>query len=369
MYKNVSTYGKLDSFSLWYKSIHGYAILCVCLVAMPLILINIIVLTRKHMLSSTNAILTALAISDFIIMLIHIPTAVKYHCIVETSIFEITNTMISTKCDYFWTAYDLLFVHLNQTLHSTSIWLTVLLAFYRYVYVSHNKIGKTLCTPIEKTNIAILVTFFFCICISIPSYMCLKIKEITNINESNVYYKLTRTDNARRSDGLLFRIALFIQAFCVKLIPCILLIVFSSLLFYAVRKNPILETKIHVIRRDKPEKVKLKMVEEYRRINIMLVLVCFLFFITEFPQGVLAIMSLINHSKDFHSEVYMKLDDVIDIIALTNNAINFILYCRMSCIFRKTFEKIFYDPLNIRYHKIKSILSDNIAKESLTNTI
>ena len=352
MNRNVSS--SLDLFSSSFKLIHGYAILLVCLVAMPLILINIIVLTRKRMLSSTNSILTALAISDFIIMLIHIPTAVKYNCIVETSIFEITNTTQLTKCDYFWTTYDLIFVHLNQTFHSTSIWLTVLLAIFRYIYVWHNKFGKRLCTR-KNSNIAIMITLFFCILISIPSYMCLKIKEIktnNNNNESSLkqYYKLTRTEYARRSDGLLFRSALFIQAFCIKLIPCILLIIFSSLLFYSVRKNP--KKQLYSVNRNKREK-------EYRRTNIMLVLVCFLFFVTEFPQGVLAIMSLINHSKDFHSEIYMKFDDVIDIIALINNAINFILYCRMSSAFRRTFKETFFKCkfFASKYKKINNLIT------------
>jgi hypothetical protein len=355
---NVSS--SLDLFSSSFKSIHGYAILVVCLIAMPLILINIIVLTRKRMLSSTNSILTALAISDFIIMLIHIPIGVKYHCIVETSIFEISNTTSSTKCDYFWTAYDLMFVHLNQTLHSTSIWLTVMLAIFRYIYVWHNKLGKRLCTR-KNSNLAIIFTLFFCILISIPSYMCLKIKEIQGNNDDGSrkkYYKLTRTEYARRSDGLLFRSALFIQAFCIKLIPCILLIIFSSLLFYSVRKNPIINNtkKKFSVCSIRSEKEKLK---EYRRTNIMLVLVCFLFFITEFPQGVLAIMSLIYHSKDFHSEIYMKFDDVIDIIALINNAINFILYCRMSSAFRRTFKDTFFKfgLSESKYKKIKNLLN------------
>jgi hypothetical protein len=91
----------------------------------------------------------------------------------------------------------------------------------------------------------------------------------------------------------------------------------------------------------------------------MLVLVCFLFFITEFPQGVLAIMSLIYHSKDFHSEIYMKFDDVIDIIALINNAINFILYCRMSSAFRRTFKDTFFKfgLSESKYKKIKNLLN------------
>ncbi|ESO11149.1 hypothetical protein HELRODRAFT_194885 [Helobdella robusta] len=71
------------------------------------------------------------------------------------------------------------------------------------------------------------------------------------------------------------------------------------------------------------------------RTTKMLVAVVVLFLITEFPQGVLMLFS--GFSETFKDEVYLPLGDFIDIIALINNAINFILYCTMSKQFRDTF--------------------------------
>ena len=367
MYRNGASFASLDSFSLWYRSIHSYAILVVCLVAMPFIFFNIIVLTRKHMQSSTNAILTALAVSDFLIMLIHVPTSVKFQCILENSIFETTNGNLTTKCDLFWTVYDLFFIHMNQTLHSISIWLTVLLAFFRYVYICHNKIGKRLCTR-AKTNIAIVLTHFFCILLCVPSYMLLKIKPIkskmtandilftngTTILPVKKLYKLTISDLNVKSNGFIFRLTFFTQAICVKLIPCILLVSLSSLLIRSIHVSIENNKRLISLRRKKRESEKSK---EQRRTNIMLVLVCFLFFLTEFPQGILAIMSIIFESNDFHSNVYMKLDDIMDMSALINNAINFFVYCRMSHVFRKTFKNIFCATLNLKYKKINNMIN------------
>ena len=72
--ENFENYTRLDYFSDWYGSIHGYTSLVVCLLGVALNFFNIIVLTRKHMISSTNAILTALAVSDFMAMIVYIPT-------------------------------------------------------------------------------------------------------------------------------------------------------------------------------------------------------------------------------------------------------------------------------------------------------
>jgi len=44
----------------------------------------------------------------------------------------------------------------------------------------------------------------------------------------------------------------------------------------------------------------------------------------------------------FVSQIYMALGDLLDILALINNGINFILYCSMSKQFRDTFVSVFH---------------------------
>ncbi len=71
----------------------------------------------------------------------------------------------------------------------------------------------------------------------------------------------------------------------------------------------------------------------------MLLVVVFLFLLTEFPQGILNLLSgILAH---FVEEVYWPLGDLVDILALINNCVNFILYCSMSKQFRDTFIDIF----------------------------
>lgn len=75
------------------------------------------------------------------------------------------------------------------------------------------------------------------------------------------------------------------------------------------------------------------------RTTRMLLVVVVLFLVTEFPQGVINLLSgVLDH---FVGEVYMALGDLLDILALINNGINFILYCTMSKQFRDTFVHCF----------------------------
>lgn len=73
---------------------------------------------------------------------------------------------------------------------------------------------------------------------------------------------------------------------------------------------------------------------------IVSVAVLLLFLITEIPQGVLGLLSGIL-GRCFFKNCYHQLGELMDILALINGAINFILYCSMSRQFRDTFSKMF----------------------------
>ena len=65
----------------------------------------------------------------------------------------------------------------------------------------------------------------------------------------------------------------------------------------------------------------------------MLLVIIVMYIVTEIPQVFVIIMSAM--SKNFFRNVYMLLADTLDMIALVNNAINFVLYCTMSQQFRE----------------------------------
>lgn len=76
------------------------------------------------------------------------------------------------------------------------------------------------------------------------------------------------------------------------------------------------------------------------RTTRMLVAILLLFLLTEFPSGILVLLSGIIGDK-FFQQVYTPLGELLDILALINSAINFILYCSMSAVFRQTFVELF----------------------------
>ncbi|RWS20679.1 class A rhodopsin-like G-protein coupled receptor GPRmys [Leptotrombidium deliense] len=73
----------------------------------------------------------------------------------------------------------------------------------------------------------------------------------------------------------------------------------------------------------------------------MLLGVLILFLLTESPTGILVLVAGIV-GEAFFLNVYKPLGEILDLLALVNSAVNFVLYCSMSKQFRQTFAKLFF---------------------------
>jgi len=142
----------------------------------------------------------------------------------------------------------------------------------------------------------------------------------------------------------------WIQAILVKLVPCTGLTILSVLLVHTMKAA---EAKRQTLSGGRANSCKSKEMsggnsrrgsrnsrnQKTNRTTRMLLVVVALFLLTEFPQGVINLLSGVL-GNDFIVEVYMMLGDVLDILALINNGINFILYCAMSKQFRDSFIRV-----------------------------
>ncbi|KAE9524561.1 hypothetical protein AGLY_014611 [Aphis glycines] len=106
-----------------YVHYHGYASLLVCAFGSVANVLNIAVLTRKEMVSPTNAILTGLAVADLLVMVEYVPFA--YHMYLRP-----TNYPRADRFSYNWSLFVLLHSDFSQAFHTISIWLTVTLAVW-----------------------------------------------------------------------------------------------------------------------------------------------------------------------------------------------------------------------------------------------
>ncbi|KAI0230162.1 Sex peptide receptor, partial [Lamellibrachia satsuma] len=325
----------LYEFSREYATYHGYIAAIACLWGIVANIANIVVLTRKNMLSSTNMILTWLAVADLLTMTSYFPVSIHFYILKHPQL-EFPATF-----SHSWIQFMLFHINFTVVCHTIAIWLTIMLATFRYLFICYSAHSITMCS-MRRTKLAILAVYIITTIMCVPNYLLTSIitrQIVVPLDNANVTDSTAQTyymfvDSALAAT-MVNTVNYWIQAFLVKLIPCMLLTVLTILLLLAMHRAKRRRMRLKSQgRKDESERA-----QEHNRTTRMLLAVVVLFLISELPQGILTLCSIFI--VDFFNDVYWPLGDLLDIMALLNNSINFILYCTMSRQFRNTFTHIF----------------------------
>lgn len=362
----------LEHIAQGYKDIHGYLSLVVCLFGTIANILNIVVLTRKEMNGSPiNRILTGIAVADMLVMVEYIPFTI--HMNLWTSGRE-------PEEQYSWNWAALLWFHVNFSIviHAVSIFLTLTLAVWRFIMIRFHTLAPIYCT-MERCKIVILCAYVFPFFLTIPNYLAMTIKTNVPKGTNATTYLLNWSEMANANDKLLYRANIWLYSFILKLVPCIVLTLITGFLIRVLYKAEERSARLKnggghapptnyrrpsemppsaAAKHDPHGSVRLP--NGYRggapkgpstatssrkrsidRTTRLLIAILILFLATEFPQGILGMLSAVHGVQYFH-DCYIPLGDVWDAMALINSAINFILYCIMSKQFRRTFVETFH---------------------------
>ncbi|XP_055355871.1 G-protein coupled receptor dmsr-1-like [Paramacrobiotus metropolitanus] len=363
-----------------YVRIHGYLALIISVFGILSNLINIAVLTRRSMITPTNAILTALAIVDVLVMMTYVPFAIHQY-ILKLSL------PIAEWRSYSWMAFTFFNIHFTIVCHTISVWLTITLAVFRYFAVTFPNKVATYCS-MERALMAIAAAWICTAIMCTPSYLSVQVGvvEDTELLEHmyqtgyNVtMYRIDESDLSLKNGHIPRIISFYAFSVLAKLVPCFVLTYLSIRLVQALiqaeqrrfqLKNPngvqqprrptipsapssangpnCVANPTETTRFLAPPPAKPVVQHGPQgggrpagrdRTTRMLLAILVFFLITEFPSGLVALLSCF--SVDFFGNVYVPLGDLMDILALINSSVNFILYCSMSRQFRKTFCHMF----------------------------
>lgn len=315
----------LDAFHTRYVFIHGWASILVCVFGSIANSLNIAVLTRKEMISPTNAILTGLAVADLLVMLEYIPYAVHSYLYLQPSRDRFT---------YGWALFVLFHALFGQVFHTISIWLTVTLAVWRYIAVTHPQKNREWCS-FRRSVVAIVSAYLFCPVICVPLYVTTSITESTRIIDNDGMFSNASLFNATDlpegvTNGTVFRVVLsknavalnfWMYSVVIKLIPCVALTVLSLRLILALveaKKRRKKLSQAAIVKEEvtseccsgkKRKRKSTRQMDKERqtdRTTKMLLAILLLFLLTEFPQGVLGLLSVVLGTT-FFDNCYVKL--------------------------------------------------------------
>ena len=319
----------LQTIGVWYGKWHGYISLVICAIGIILNLINIVVLTRKKMQTPINCILTWLAVFDIATMASYVPFAYHFYC--RYSTFFIS----SDKNSKSWMTFLLVYLNFSATTHTISIWLAVALAILRHRHLHSPAKGSiTRMRRLIRARVVVCVIVCVSILIMIPNYVIHKLEKIEMRNNKSMYVFEDWNLGSEHTKPLT-TLALIMYSVLAKILPSLLIMLYGGLLLKTLSKT------IKVKRRLSEGGASLSYQRNRNpsRTTTMLLTVIVLFLVTELPQGILILCSIFLDK--FFEHIYIPLGDVMDILALINNAINFVLYCTMSQEFRRTFVKLF----------------------------
>ncbi|NP_001280662.1 probable G-protein coupled receptor B0563.6 isoform X1 [Tribolium castaneum] len=325
---------KLKHWSQIYaKHVHPYLAIVVCLIGIITNITNVVVLTRKEMVCTpVNRILTSLATTDIFLMVDYIPY-VYYHYLVLPKTLDFP---------FIGAVYMLFHVHFTQTLHTTSICLTLLLAVWRYLALRYPNKKRILCSEFRCT-LGISLSFILPVILSIPTYVTFTIRR-REILEDNVTYILYHTDlrESFKYDRLYLQGLFWVYGVFLKLLPCVFLTVITFWLIKTLLKAKKQRQVVRTYDQANEIEIDCRLSKSERcanRTTKMLVIVLFLFLITEIPQGIFALLIGIK-GKQLFLKCYQIYGELMDIFALVSGAVSFILYCRMNTMFRITFGQL-----------------------------
>lgn len=319
----------LEHFSVMYGSWHGYVSLLICAIGIPLNVINIIVLTRKNMQTPINCILTWLAAADMATMISYVPFAFHFYCRFSA------NTLSAEKNNWLWMHFLLIYLNFSGTAHTIAIWLAVALAIIRHNHLHSPAKGNiTRIRRLIRSRLVVCIVVFTSVILLIPNYLSHSLKEVEFSDNKTGYVFEDWELNSKQARPIRL-ISLIIYGALAKLLPCALIIVFGTLLLRTLNKT--IENRrrlsVHGVT------ISARRHSDPSRTTVMLLVVIVLFLITELPQGILIMCCIFI--ENFFENIYIPLGDLMDILALLNNSINFVLYCTMSEEFRRTFLNLF----------------------------
>lgn len=302
-----------NDFNHWYSGLHGYVSVLVCLFGSVANTLNIAVLTRREMVSPTNAILTGLAVADLLVMLEYIPYAFHMY-------WPHSSRSRREQFSYPWACFVYFHSLFGQICHTVSIFLTVTLAVWRYIAIAHPQTNRRWCN-MRVTAITIILSYAICPLICLPIAFSFYIStqeqlltasgqfasEVANASSLDPP-PINTTIYTLDIDPSMMSTIFLIYSVVIKLIPCIALTLLSSKLILVLLETKKRRQQLMKSGRDgegPASKARRKSERQTDRTTRMLLAVLFLFLLTEFPQGIMGLLAVFL-GPAFFTQCYNK---------------------------------------------------------------
>ncbi|XP_065209221.1 G-protein coupled receptor dmsr-1-like [Planococcus citri] len=307
-------------------NVKGYVDIPICIIGSILNLLNIIVFTRKNMISPVNKIFTHLASADLLMLLLFIPYT-WLNC------FEPYTDGGWPYQQAFW---YLCCSTITNTFYFMSVFLTVMLSVWRHIAIVHPLKERQWCS-MKMTRNVVIAGYLTSFLLSTPIYLSAGIKHVGN-NQTQIYVPRAVDDSN------MFVISRIINSVLYQLLPAVALPIFSYKLIFILRakkghqqyQSP--SADINNIRNTKTTEMRNKS----DRSIVLLLTVVTLHVISKLPTGIVDLLYLTyGRANKIDWECYYNVSVIFDTMTCVTLSVTFIIYYTMGNNFRITFNSLF----------------------------
>ncbi|XP_061184732.1 G-protein coupled receptor dmsr-1-like [Saccostrea echinata] len=311
-----------------YRLIHGYVSGTLCFIGVVFNIFNVIVWSRKNMRTSTNLLLTTLSVADGVSVFMYLLYVTYYFTATGPSdlIFHSKSGMyLVVICFHEFIAF-----------HTFSNWITISLAIFRYIKVCHPNLGKKLCTK-KRARLTICIVFIATNLATIPFYLYYEVHDLMEGNRNLTGFWIRKTTFAVTHVQYQTILA-WLYGVIFKVIPSIAV----SVLCVLIGKE---------LRRADKQRVNKRMSSGYIRTTVMLMIIVFIYVLTELPIGIVSFISGLKHSEShfFYFLLYSYVGDLLDTLTVINGTVNFIVYVILCKQYRTEFKRTILGRFVKRY--------------------
>ncbi|CAD5209914.1 unnamed protein product [Bursaphelenchus xylophilus] len=333
----------------FYNQFHVLIYKFLCILGVLSNICIVVVLMRPAMRRNPfNVFLVAIAICDMTLM-------ASYFVFKQV---EDCNPIYYT---YGWVVFTLVYALLSVFVHSASLWLTVNMAVLRFfVLRDSSNTGSSRWNNYRSAIISVFLALLFSLVGAAPNMLRYEIEDkgpaevphhcLKNGSTYAKFYKEDELINSYTIGQPVFwncsweRFSFWVAGIMLKLIPCLLLTVFMTLLVRMLveareRRSRLCANNSGSASGSNCGKTSASTGKtQAERTTAMLTMIVALFLITELPQGILVFAIGIKPEMRF---AMYYLGNILDLLSLLNSSVNFILYSTMSNLFRREFLETF----------------------------
>ncbi|KAK3609080.1 hypothetical protein CHS0354_011839 [Potamilus streckersoni] len=234
--------------------------------------------------------------------------------------------------------------------HTVSIWLSVALAFLRYVSVRFPLISMRLFTT-KKTGILILIICIFSAlnhCLSFVAYGFTKVTMQSLMNKSRIVEACEVSllsvlgINFANSRGILIWTGIILEAF----LPCLFLLTLDSVMLFRLRHQESIRHQLqnrhpifHISRRQSDGTSKRS--SERRRSTKLTIAIVTLIWLVEIPRAIFQVIEISLNINLLPIQTGGQLVAIFELVTDLSYSQIFLIYCFMSSRFRLALREVF----------------------------